>query len=142
MMVIAYLLAISSVMSWQQLLRLGIVLALLPIVLGIIGFSISVFGGDDDFGYIFFFLLYLGLICLVFKNIGEKEFSPAINVILAIIALSFPLIPLYMHAWVREVTYGGVDFDYIRVLIFVFGIIGVLIFTPLLKKHYALPKSK
>lgn len=167
---LSFLLWIVSLVRWQQLLMTAITIALSPILIGLIGVTLfGLMKIDDDYIPVFILVIYLVFLWQAIKSHFRDRITSYQNVITVLVTMCFPAIPLLLTAWWwiktwQEYKYYqaeringvaqvkliyGYDYDIFEsalflsgeALTFVFVFLAIAIFSPILKKHYALPKN-
>ncbi len=157
---LSFLLWIVSLVRWQQMLITAIVVALSPILIAIIG--VTLFGLlDVDDAYIMPLITFTYFVFFVqaIYSLFQTKINSYKNVITILVTFFFPLTPIAIIAWIWD-TYKwqyyhnsqlilGYDYETFNSLLlttaeittFVFVFVAMVIFTPILKKHFALPKN-
>lgn len=157
---IAYVIWLCSLLRWQDLVRLVIVLAASPILIGILG--VTLFGlmdMDDDYVLVLIPIPFFLFLFQSIKSMFEHNFSGYKNVITCLIVIAFPISSFYFYGAIDELT--DIVFDNNGLILGMdryefssycmsiaitavpfLGILGIMAFSPILKRHYALPKAK
>ena len=136
---------------WKQFLIMIGVLALSPLVIGIL--AVTFFGLldiKDDWGYFPPILVYVFFIFQILLFFRRKEFSGYLVVITMLIHVTLPFVPIYLFETIKDgLNIDLYDYWYYQSIDEIFLYLGYLLvflaiplFQPIYSRLYVLPKKK